>query len=789
MASFEHIQKDFSGGEISGKLFMRDDIGIHSKSVNTMLNFIPTLQGTAVRVPGTRFFSEIADTSARIIPFLSQDNKATLIVLTPATAVGADDGTMTLLSGFDEYISNQSAGPVPLAPQPVWINFSKNAIFKSGLKEWWAFPEEYTGKGGAKLGTWLENPGGVALQSRAGVSSSEEDDATLSKTLTIPEDCTSLQFSPTFRYADNFSGVDAKYEATFAFGTAPFTDDIYKKVYTEKDFAVGSRVNTPVTITTMADGTTPISFTAGQKIYFTFNVKAIKDGNKPSAPLFLFSGLLVRSLQQREITTTVIGTIPYTADEIQDIHFIQSPYGGNSGGKEVVMVHPNHHPKWLQFFTGAYQFVDIPFTDYATTLASWVQTGYPATCTSFNGRLILAGSKDAPYLGSPEPAGTETVWGTEVGNWTAFSDTVTDITAATAIELTSIYRSPIQWVAGQKDLLVGAREMEYVVSADGIFQPSDIGVFMQSTHGSINVQPVGLGATVVYPAEGGTRVRSMNFQNDDDGYISPDLTFMNPTLCYSGIKRMVRMRNPQQMVVCLLGNGLLAILTFDPTIGVVGWSRVQLSGNITDICVLPSQEGEDVLFCTVERIIDGVGKLYIETFRDWSEGEYGDYVQCNSKQIVENTNVIAGLDHLEGAWVQVVGDNNYLGGYKVVGGSITLINQIGDPINVSEAVVGLWMTCRLRTLPLVTQDPGSKKRFKAITVRGVFSTLAEINGERVLEREPATLMGDSQPIDWFTDYTVSNLGFDKYQSIIVVEYVPFRTEVIGIFGKVQANSV
>ena len=59
----------------------------------------------------------------------------------------------------------------------------------------------------------------------------------------------------------------------------------------------------------------------------------------------------------------------------------------------------------------------------------------------------------------------------------------------------------------------------------------------------------------------------------------------------------------------------------------------------------------------------------------------------------------------------------------------------------------------------------------------------------MLFRSPGTLMGNSEPIQWFTDYKVLNLGSDLYQSIRIDEYVPFRSELLGVFGKVKANSL
>ena len=797
MAEYEHLQRDFSGGEISGKLFMRDDLAIHAKSVAIMLNYMPTLQGNAVRTPGTRFFMDTQVAACRIIPFLSQSNDYSIVLIKPATAVDADDGTIEIISTASGVAGNAislSSGPVGRAPVSVWQNISVNPDFRDGMKYWWGFPEQYTSNDSAKLGVWLANQA-VVMVCRDWTHANDDKTATLSKKMTVPEDTTSLQLSPQYLYANNFSSTDAQYTGVLALGTTPFSADIYDRQFDEKSFPVGTSWNTPETLTMMADGTTPINLLGGSNIYMTFNITAVWDKTKsigPSTPRFVFYSLILQTLVTREITTDVVGTVPYLADELDDIHFVQSPYGSvsGSGGKELVLVHPNHPPAWVRFATTAYSYEAIPF---AFPPAEWtLANGYPSCCTSFNGRLILAGAKNAPALGSLQGNGTEQVWGTKVGDWSAFSDPdalLLEVNPDDSIDFTAIYRSPIEWVSGHKDLLIGARGMEYVASADGIFQPADIGVSMHSTHGSAHVQPVGLGETVVYPAEGGTRVRAMNFRNDDDGYVSPDLTYMNPTLFSSGIVRMVRMRNPHQLVVCVMGNGLIALLSYDPHVGVVGWSRIQLSGIVHDACVLPDANGVDVLFVTVSRRLDGVETLYIEAFRDWTDWTNGDYLQSSNKYVLNNTNVITGLDHLEGKRVDVVADNNYMGNYIVEAGTITMLNELGDPMNASTALVGLPMSAHLALNPLATNTPGDNKRYINIQVRGVFTTWSEINGERVQDRSPGTLMGNSEPIQWFTDYKVLNLGSDLYQAIRIDEYVPYRSELLGVFGKVKANSL
>jgi len=218
---------------------------------------------------------------------------------------------------------------------------------------------------------------------------------------------------------------------------------------------------------------------------------------------------------------------------------------------------------------------------------------------------------------------------------------------------------------------------------------------------------------------------------------------------------------------------------------VSGISRLFLNATIKDICVVPGKDGMDVLFMTVLRD----GELYLEALSTWAESTLGEFLQSASFMIVDNTNLITGLDHLNGKNVQVVGDNNYLGVYNVQGGAIELLDQIGEPINVSQALVGLPYSAKITTLPLTTRDPGSTKRFTRISARGLFTSRVIINGERPADRDPRVLQNRSQGLDLFADYEVAHLGADRVQFISIEENVPLRSEVIGLFGTVSQNSV
>ena len=107
MAKWHHVQRDFSGGEISPRMLMRTDTDVYQKAVLLMENFIPTQQGGAERAPGTRFVTEVEGLNARIIPYLTPANERSVLILTPQkikllTNVGDTLG----LTSFGTYDSN-----------------------------------------------------------------------------------------------------------------------------------------------------------------------------------------------------------------------------------------------------------------------------------------------------------------------------------------------------------------------------------------------------------------------------------------------------------------------------------------------------------------------------------------------------------------------------------------------------------------------------------------------------------------------------------------------------------
>ena len=446
---------------------------------------------------------------------------------------------------------------------------------------------------------------------------------------------------------------------------------------------------------------------------------------------------------------------------------------------------------------------------FEETPVVWGKNNYPAAVASYQGRLVLGGAEGRPDLGSPLQPATETVWASKVGNWYSF-DYGESVEPDDPVEFTTTYRSPIQWLYGQKDLLIGAREMEYIASSEGIFSPGDLGVYMQSTHGSINVQPIGFGETVLFASDAGTKVRALrrNSKLADDGgdWVAPDMTLLHPMLCRTGIIRMARMRNPHQMAVAVLGSGQVALFHHDSNAGVRGWSRLNFGGGVKDACVVTDDDGVDALFMLVRRLAKNdngknTRKTYIEAIANWTTDLDWDFNTSTSVFVHKTpTSVLTGLNHLRGMEVQVTADQGYLGTFRVdMDGMIDLVDENGWPITVFSASVGTAMFARLRTLPLVSPSLVSTKRYTKLALRLLQSATPMINGTRPAIRYPGSHMNTRQQFNYDPDVLMAglgvqdielpNLGSDRNSIITIMENLPLRVEVLGIFGTVEGHTL
>lgn len=779
MGSTYPAQTNFLGGEVSARMLSRLDYAGYSRSVLRMRNFMPRLQGPAVRNPSTTFFKDVSADGlvGRCIPFFTVDQRRSLVIL--------QDESVSLITGFNEPDAPASGGGLLPQLQIVGNSDFDRVAGQSGI---WDFePTAFTGGEGDTLGCRYITTefNGVLRCICRNWKYPELDNDTfeVTQTINVSEPNDSITFDYRILYESNPGSDGSEYTFLLTVGTTPGGNDVLAETITGPVGTVIERVESR---------SLPNPGFTGD-LYVRFFCRAIDFGSTPIFDLDRFAAFIDGPELPEEPPISIDpAAVLYAEEDLELIQYVQSPYDD----KPLVLVHPEYQPQWLFYDVnaGEYVFEPIPFVDAPTV---WAAGNYPRACTSYQGRLMLGGTRKE----------SETIWGSRPGDWANFStdsyneddppipDKPVIVTPDSALEFTVTFRSPIQWMYGQKDFLVGAQNFEYqVTSESGLLQPSDIDVRLHTTHGSIPVQPESFGKYVAFPAERGTRVRQMKRVREDTGWVAPDLSMLADSILATGIRRMARMRNPHQMLVCLLSSGNLALLHEDEEAEIRGWSTMSFTGDVVDICVSPLSDGTDALVCLVSHNINGVRKLYIEAVFNWTYDRQWRYLSASTSYRFDTpTNVITGLEYLEGKRVQVIGDRQYLGSYLVTGGQVVLTDGNGLPYTFSAAVVGLGVDSELQLLPPVTPEVygniSATKRYSYIVVRCLASSRPIINGQRPAARDPATPMGAPQLPDLLRDNKITNLGSDPYQFITIEENVPYPTEVQSVSGKLTSDNL
>jgi hypothetical protein len=161
---------------------------------------------------------------------------------------------------------------------------------------------------------------------------------------------------------------------------------------------------------------------------------------------------------------------------------------------------------------------------------------------------------------------------------------------------------------------------------------------------------------------------------------------------------------------------VLLSFTYRPEQDVWAWARHTTDGLFRDVGVITS-EGQDEVYVLVERTIGGSQVFYVEQLAPYQpEPTAEDAINFDSCLIYNGTatDTFAGLDHLEGKEVYVLGDGDVIGPYTVSGGSVS----IGR--NVSKATIGLPYNGIVQTLQPETGDlqlQGKRQKALGFSVR------------------------------------------------------------------------
>jgi hypothetical protein len=153
-------------------------------------------------------------------------------------------------------------------------------------------------------------------------------------------------------------------------------------------------------------------------------------------------------------------------------------------------------------------------------------------------------------------------------------------------------------------LIVGTAGAELTVrssSLDEPLTPDNSSASAFSTQGSANMRAVKMDTRSIMVQRSGQRVFMIGpAENSLADYEAFDLTLLVPDLLAAGVRSVAIQRQPDTRIHCVLADGTVAILTYEPQEEVVCWTMWETDGAVEKAMVLPGLS-EDAVYYHIRR--------------------------------------------------------------------------------------------------------------------------------------------------------------------------------------------
>jgi len=217
-------------------------------------------------------------------------------------------------------------------------------------------------------------------------------------------------------------------------------------------------------------------------------------------------------------------------------------------------------------------------------------------------------------------------------------------------------------------LIIGTAGSEIALrssSLDEAVTPENSSARTFSTQGSSNLRAVKMDTRAIHLQRSRQRVFMIGFGlgkgegiGDYEGF---ELTLLVPDLLKAGVVSIAIQRQPDTRLHCVLANGTVGTLIYEPQEEVICWSTWSTDGEVLKAMVLPGVE-EDAVYYHIKRTINAQSKRYLEKWAKESEciGDTGLswLADCAvSYSDTGRTSTLSGYSHLAGKEVVVWADD------------------------------------------------------------------------------------------------------------------------------------
>jgi len=251
--------------------------------------------------------------------------------------------------------------------------------------------------------------------------------------------------------------------------------------------------------------------------------------------------------------------------------------------------------------------IDVDTTSYTAyssggTTAKVLTGDYPSVALFYKGRLDYAASR----------LKITTIWMSESAQYYIHTLPAT-VTDASAIQITiAEIAQRIEWLyAGDNSLIAGASDGIVAINGGSVgaaITSSTVEATLTPAEGCNGAEPIRKDRFIFYI---GSNSRNMYFFNYDiltETFVAQDANFISYEITSGGITKIRHVKERNDLVYSLRGDGVLCALNFNSEEKIAGWNEIETNGLFKDIAQISDNDGNEQLFALALRN----GVYYIE---------------------------------------------------------------------------------------------------------------------------------------------------------------------------------
>lgn len=763
-------QRSFAGGELDPALHARADLAKYGVSAKTVRNFIVRKEGAAASRPGLIFQAEVKSSAsvAALIPFVFNSDQSYVLVL--------GDYTMRFM---------QAAGYLQISTPAAWsaipIYAIGDLVSNAGVNYYAKYVNQASAPPSANwhtlTGTALEIPTPWAAADIQAVRHTQSADVmVMVHDGYKPHELKRLG-------ATNWTLTEVVFAPRFGrpYGCVATAGGAGTTVFRYRVTALGGKNGNEESLAGF--GVSPVAMSAqipiaaaGPWPVITNIAHGYVTGDQITLIPITTSPLFDPATDNLSFTITVTGATGFTLDGTIGARAAARTFSAIPTSAKVTAATPTSAAPivitWIAVTgatryavykesSGIFGFIGYALPRAAPTFSDInivpdtgdshpVETDHfrdnnPACAVYAQQRLILASSTDDP----------ETVWASRVGDFYNFAVS-SPIQDDDAVELTLAGRQVNRiWNIvdiGRLLLFTGGGVYSISGDANGVLTPTAINLRQQVYSGADDLLPLTVVNSAIYVQARGSQVRDLGFSFQDDGYRSGDLTaYANHLVAGMTIVDWAYQETPNSVIWMVRSDGALLGLTYIKEQEVVAWHRHDSGSGIFERCCVIPENGEDVLYVVVRRVINGVSKRYVERLhtRQIATLEEGFFVDCGLTY--DGLNLTATTLTLTGfGWIPTSQLTLTASAAQFVAG------DVGNAYVLHVGAVSVVCTVYQyvsATVVYINPDIDVPVAFQAVAIADWSRAVDELSGLGHLEGQRVAILGDGSVISDGSDNT------------------------------------